>query len=342
MFASANELAQRGLDLLSMRGMGDYALEHTEEDHWIWWHSEGSWVARHSSVAEMKLSVGDVRITVTDPDGRVVPPQVVVPRHHRAFRFFRTAQLTDDLHDAFRNMYLAFELLLSTRVPKRRNERESRWLDRALQEVSSDLALDSLLGTVGATPGNLSQMLRLGARLPLFHARDGESFYIPQESPEERKSVGKALTTVTAIVLRMADQWYDARYPRSFVALGWVHDGLANSLASATFLATDDGSPRDVSESDLLHPRFAGAFPMTHVVAKCAHPSNPVQVLATLSVATLPGRFVLRAIDVVSPSTPLLTTLLEDQLMPTGLERVELLLTARGVNQRQPRTAFRR
>jgi hypothetical protein len=40
-----------------------------------------------------------------------------MPEHHIGFRFFRLAQVTDDLYDAYRNMYLAFEVLLSSRVP---------------------------------------------------------------------------------------------------------------------------------------------------------------------------------------------------------------------------------
>jgi hypothetical protein len=55
---------------------------------------------------------------VRDKKGNVVSPVLSPPRHHIAFRFFRLAQTSDDLFDAYRNMYLAFEALLSTKHPK--------------------------------------------------------------------------------------------------------------------------------------------------------------------------------------------------------------------------------
>lgn len=45
-------------------------------------------------------------------------------QHHIGFRYYRLAQSTEDLYDGFRNMYLAFEVLLSSKYPKVRGEQE--------------------------------------------------------------------------------------------------------------------------------------------------------------------------------------------------------------------------
>lgn len=65
--------------------------------------------------------------------------------HHIGFRYYRLAQSTEDLYDGFRNMYLAFEVLLSSKYPKVRGEQEIEWLERGLREATETLRLRDLV-----------------------------------------------------------------------------------------------------------------------------------------------------------------------------------------------------
>jgi hypothetical protein len=71
--------------------------------------------------------MGPIRITVRDQDGNEVPSEPIRPDYHPALRFYRLSQVTDDLYDSYRNMYLAFEMLISSRFQKG-NEQELKWL----------------------------------------------------------------------------------------------------------------------------------------------------------------------------------------------------------------------
>lgn len=55
-----------------------------------------------------------------------------IPRWHQSFRYYRLAQVSTDLFDAYRNLYLGFENLLSFICKKGKHEKEIDWLRRSL------------------------------------------------------------------------------------------------------------------------------------------------------------------------------------------------------------------
>jgi hypothetical protein len=55
------------------------------------------------------------------------------------------SEITDDLFDAFRNVYLALESLLNRLQPKTPGEREGPWLRRALTLVHETAGLETYL-----------------------------------------------------------------------------------------------------------------------------------------------------------------------------------------------------
>jgi hypothetical protein len=116
-YQCGHTLVQEGLDLLSMLGRGDGVIAEAEDEHVLWWTEQIGLVLRLVSTATLQFGVGSITLEIKDSQGNIVPPTPVMPEHHIGFRFFRLAQVTDDLYDAYRNMYLAFEVLLSSRVP---------------------------------------------------------------------------------------------------------------------------------------------------------------------------------------------------------------------------------
>jgi hypothetical protein len=101
-----------------MTGRADLATKDAQEEYIAWWDESGKKTVAYATTVTFSFSVGSVELTAHDANGNIIPPNIIVPQHHLGFRFYRLAQVSDDLFDAFRNMYLAFEALLSSHYPK--------------------------------------------------------------------------------------------------------------------------------------------------------------------------------------------------------------------------------
>jgi Methylamine utilization protein MauJ len=259
-FSSAHRLVHQGFDMLSILGKQDSVILDAENEHILCWSEHSGIVIRTVSTTLLEFAVGSANLVVKDKDGNVIPSVPPSPQHHPAFRYYRLAQTTDDLFDAYRNMYLAFEVLLSAHYPKIRREREIDWLRRALSAASADIPLTGLGTEAGAdiVETTLNEIYQ-DARLPLFHAKEGREFYIPQDS-SARVVVSHALSILTKLVLRMAEKWYSARRMGVGVFFGWVYDTLRTQLASCVIYASNYDGPFDPTERDLSHPRFESAL----------------------------------------------------------------------------------
>lgn len=117
----------------------------------------------------------------------IPPPPQSVP-YHPSLRFYRLSQLSEDLFDAYRNAYLALECIISDESPKKSRESEPDWLKRVLQ---GPLAT-SVPGGI-SIPITVDAIYKLG-RLPLFHAKTGNLFYVPQGV--ERGEIQASLDTL--------------------------------------------------------------------------------------------------------------------------------------------------
>ena len=341
-YQKGHSLAQQGLDLLSMLGRLDGVIAEAEDQHVLWWTEQIGLVVRFVSTATLRFGVGPVTIEVRDTQGNVVPPKPIVPCHHIGFRFFRLAQVSDDLYDAYRNMYLAFEVLLSSRFPISKGEREGHWLNRALGGASGDMNLTDL---VPSSPRNTVEavldVVYYDGRLPLFHAKEGRAFYAPQDSPANREVISRALRTLTHIVLRMSETWFQARRMRGGVSLGWVYEQAAEQLRGLTIVASGDSSPFDASESDLAHARFREGLRMsTHLAPELMKGKAPA-VLGTTQGTDITRLPVLRRFDLVTSSSPYVAYTLETDCVLTGVERLEVVSHLRAMNLNEPKSLFK-
>jgi hypothetical protein len=266
---------------------------------------------------------------VRDASGNIIPPNVTVPQHHLGFRFFRLAQVTDDLFDAYRNTYLAFELLLSSRFPKRR-EREIDWLKSSLTSSDSDLGLSNL-----GTLDHIVDAVYTNARLPLFHAKDGHAYFA---SPDvaDRETVGKSLELLTRIVIRMAEAWYDTRRIGGGVNLAFMEQRFRDFFDQAQFVAThsivdrENLSPPDTIEGMRFGARWVDDFfgrhrPHIHGSTKLPQRDDAVG-----------------AIYVVNDEAVLITHAFDATLDVGGFDALETHYFIRQSNTNQPRTLYPR
>lgn len=143
--AAGTESIQRYLDLLSyerfkvseLAGIGGgHVLLHTEGDRRI---------VEVMATSDLGMDFS-VTATVYDHEGNQKPtppgpPVVWTP----ALRFYRLSQASGDLYEAYRNLWLGLEALLSTISAKRKGEGERKWLRRVLAEIAARIDVRPLL-----------------------------------------------------------------------------------------------------------------------------------------------------------------------------------------------------
>jgi hypothetical protein len=247
-FVGALDRAQQALDLLSIRGGAALSLERVDTEHVVWWTSDtGQRHLRVVAVADLRISMS-VTATVVDAAGNVrTSPPPPEPRWHESLRYFRLAQVTEDLFDAYRNMYLAFEALLSAVEPPllRSNgkpaEREGEWLRRALQAIDGVVALGA-----HAPPGAAVAVERVfddlytGTRTRLFHAKAGRTVLLPH-GLQERDAVMASLRRLSGLFLDLWTSHTGHRRPSGAM----THAGF--EMATAAFelgaVVSDDAAP---------------------------------------------------------------------------------------------------
>ncbi|QIM54285.1 methylamine utilization protein MauJ [Hydrogenophaga crocea] len=333
-------IAQEALDMLSVLGRGDLVTRDAQDEHIAWWCSSGRNCVSLVSTATFTLKAGPIEITVRDADGNVVPPVRVAPTHHLAFRFYRLAQASDDLYDAYRNMYLAFESLLSSRYPKGRGQ-EINWLRASMASAATDLDLASLVPATATDPvQHFLHTVYEGARLPLFHAKDGRAYFAPAEGQSDRLAVEAALIMLTQVVLRMADKWHAARRLSSWVNLKLIEDQNRTLFDGSQFYYVDDPSVDLKKEPD--HASLAGgvAFPaifMDNFAGQTRH-----NLVGQVDTALLASRGRLQAVFLGRDGYPLIGFNPDTSIDMTGFHQLNVRLFIRGRNGGQPRYLFPR
>jgi hypothetical protein len=179
------------------------------------------------------------------------------------------------------------------------------------------------------------------ARLPLFHAKEGRTFYIPQDT-DSRIVVSQALSILTQLVLRMAEKWYSARRIGGFVFLGWVYNNVRTQLASSKIYITNYAGAFDPTEKDLSHPRFKSALTTPCKITSEFERKREPALKGTFVGVDFESANPIRRIEVATEEHPYLSQLLDAPLYLDGITRFEVVKHVRGANQNQPRTLFRK
>jgi len=336
------EIAQAGLDLMSIMGTTDLLIQKSTEEYILAWRRKGQQVVRINSTTTLSFTVNSPKICVRDRCGNDITKELTIPVPHFAFRYFRLSQTSDDLYDAFRNMYLSFELLLSSRHPPRYRERERDWLVRSITNANQELELGKLFKT---KPQNIVQEIiervYTSARLPLFHAKNGKLVLTPHGSAEDRYKLVGTLELLTQIVLAMSSSWHGVRRMGGGVFHAGVYQKLREIYKTGRVLALQGNNPFRKDDRDLNHERYAKAVEMKKEVKD--DPDNPrVPLLIADAELTSLWQGELNQIAVVGPESLMLCHALESPLSLEGFDRLEYVDKPAIENVRQPKLRFAR
>lgn len=218
--ASAWRVVQEAFDVLAARTRTALATSLGEREYMIWVRTGDAYDLTCVDTADAMWSMNLQLSTSSAP----VPPPTLPFRHHASLRFYRLSQLTPDLFDAYRNAYLALECLISDESPKGPSESELNWLKRVIRD-SFATAIPSGLQVEPA----LDAIYRDG-RNRVFHAKSGESFFVPQGP--ERQEVQMLFETLTLLLVCLLQHKLG---PASACRWGNMSQSLYDSQARATF-----------------------------------------------------------------------------------------------------------
>lgn len=332
--------AQRGLDLLCISGAADLSIVGVEDGHITWWREQNEAVLRVTSVATMSATV-TAKATVTDSLGNVQPdpprPQIV---WDESFRFFRLAQVTNDLFDAFRNLYLALESVLSNIAPKGEPKGEGAWFGKALGEAEAQKLVDlSHFAPPGAAdPLNSIYEDLKNTRNAIFHAKNTRPHLLPHEWPQ-RPAVLSSLRRLSSLYLKLADPLLHLRRPSGGVYAGGFKLMTQHLDKSLVIHVTDDEAPVG-PDTATINPGGGRVVSLdTRAAPELDQPfvryfigQSPVSRLAKL---THIGRIV-----TTDNKAPLTAEILQGRLTLDSLDRFEAQMGLRLRNTQQPRVLY--
>ena len=230
-FIEALNAANRGLDYLSITAQADCSIRDAPDDSLIWWPDAalGGVVMRYQLVMPLPMSFSATGV-VTNPQGNVLhPPPAPTPMADDAFRFFRMARTSDDLFDSYRNLFLAFESLMSDIRPRQRQqpqpqpwwkrcsktspgggntpwETEHYWFMDALDQA------DKLVPLANLTPPEttnrkkwIDRHIYSAERSALMHAKRGQNYLLPHDAADRAELI-ESLGRLSDYIKNLIDQ----------------------------------------------------------------------------------------------------------------------------------------
>jgi hypothetical protein len=248
------EAANAALDLFAGTGAAAANIGDVEEFHATWRSEESQFVVRLclSYAMQFRAMVGGF---YREEDGNLVlsPPP---GEWHRALRYFRLSQSSSDLFDAFRNLYLALECHLNEVAPRGDKEGEGSWLARALQRAYDLVDVPTVLGDLD--PGGcelLHEEIWKSVRNPVFHAKDGDSSFLPLDA-SSREAVRTTLLRCGLLCTAMGEHLHGVRFLSSGISVEAAKMGAEGALDECDIGITDDSSPFDAEDGRVSPTRL--------------------------------------------------------------------------------------
>lgn len=334
--------AQRGLDLMAVGGANDAAIQRWEDLHVCWWPNGAGTVLQVRTSHTMTMTVGDVTIETTREDGTVgTPTEPTGPLVHPSFRYYRLAQTTDDLFDAYRNTFLALEAILSDLAPQTKGEGERAWVERALREADRLVPFAPLLPGATDPVADMRRVLWDETRSPMSHAKAGRTVLTPAD-PAQRRPVLDALRLGGHLYLQLAEAQLGLRRKGGFVT-SFAFTAMFSALLdapSSTACISDDDAGIDLAQT-VVNPNGGRV-----VWATGSEPTDTTRPFTT-SRTWLVDRAALDQLDVIrrvvqaKDGAPLLANRLEGDLaVGPDLAEVRLGFTYRGRSAGSPRDDY--
>lgn len=244
------EKAERFLDIISFESSETVEIMAPGRSYVLLFERDGRSILERVVTSDNPMSI-QLTITQLDSDGQAVPPPPVPPAMWiPALRFYRLSQASRNPYEAYRNLWLGLEALLSVAAPKNRNEKEGIWLRRSLGQIAGSLNLTHEVPNGVNLVEYVMQRHYTAMRCNLFHAKIGATFTSPQ-----MPTVEEALDAYAELIrIWRAIAVHIGRL--RFVGSGLItYAGYAKTMSSifstVSFHATEDNALPTATDTDV-------------------------------------------------------------------------------------------
>ena len=337
-FSEAFENIHDGLTAIAAQGSAHLEIHKAFEECLLWWRDGSKQILRVSSIMPFGITMR-ATLEVRNAQGNVKPPDPTPPPLvHESLNHFRRSQATEALFESFREMYLAFESLLSWRIPKKSREHDVDWLKRALSDADHHLGLSSKrLPQWTDLPSEFYRDIYVAARCGVFHSKDARQNLYPHRIAD-RELVASALERLGQIVILLFREWLNVQistgglYPAGFdLGTKWLTESTEIIVSSGNFPLQSDET--------LESPAYQGAatFP-GHVAVDESGPGFRIVVGSISANELMIGpvrRCALKHLDNL-----VLGHRLEDDLTLEGVDSFQVALGFRLANLTAPKSYF--
>lgn len=242
------EAAHSVLDLASVVDR-DNLTTHQPISHNIQFEArEGRPVVRFSGIGKVGFDAA-MSISVASADGAPIPaPMAPAPEWRRSYRYYRLAQTSTDLADAYRHLYLALEAALSALTAKTHRERD--WLREAVR-VNADPAFLAGLAPARSTNPLEAVVGRIySSRNQIFHAGSRDSLLPGEQGSYPR--LARAFENLVLLWQHIVDRHFQPRRRGGAMLSESVFaEMLLKQAGKLNLCATGDDTLLDGSSSDL-------------------------------------------------------------------------------------------
>ena len=341
--AEAPEWANRALDRWVMQGDDGNVLSEPLAKNIAWWHDQDRIVLRILATSRM----GWGSFAAGAPGSSVsagASPGPSPGTWHKSFRYFRMSETTDDLFDAFRNLYLALESILSDLEPVQPTKKggwepEFKWLLRALKAAQKHVNLNDYLLSATSDPvqGVIDELYKT-IRTSVFHAKNGRPVLLPQDQGDRPLVVG-AKERYTRLYLDLVALCKGVRFPTGGLSQAGFEVMYA-ALEQLQVVVTGDVEPLGGMAPEPLASDGSPALPMSTSRAPDLEGAGGMALLArgrTADLQPLPrvGRFgAVFAGGELGVAEHLGVVDLGD------VDQLEVVLLIHGLNVRNPRSNY--
>ncbi len=331
----ARGLVNQALDLMAVRSLGTYCLTDATAPT-VTWAGHGVTVLR---------TAGDLHGTFGASWGG--PPNPGRSAWHPSMRYFRLSQTTTDLFDAFRDLYLAIESLLSTVEPMlmgangRPAEKEHAWITRALLTAAQRMLhhnsafvlgryLDPPTDATGEVAvAEVKADLYEAGRTKVFHAKSGRLVALPQHDPD-RAAIAGALARYARFYTELGEAVLGVRFLTSGLGLGGF-DGLVDGFLPGLSVVASDRAWATPEEFKRMSASSLLPMPTTRAPEFDAPFEGALR--GSLVAADIPAGFVVQAVGHMTDNEPGLVDPLGAALTLEHVDVWEHILTFRAHNQ---------
>ncbi|MGV8109618.1 hypothetical protein [Methanospirillum sp.] len=260
-------ICQQALDLLSVLYHHTLAIKSYSSEYHIIYKKDKEYILRSIGLAKIGFDIS-VTVEVKDKYGNIKPPQKPLPPEWiPAFRYYRLSQLSDDLEDAYRNLFLSFESILSKFQRKSKRESETQWIISTLQFLATNFSLDIFKSKDTTLISQISEFVDLQYkenRCRLFHAKNPSDLLpIDDINPELLLKSYSSLLRVWRDIVSNCQNLSIGGGCVTYVGFRELMKPLPNT--SYNLMITEDDSPESKNDK-LLSPKQLPCYQLKNVI----------------------------------------------------------------------------